>query len=74
MQNINNINADNRSENYEYEDSYDESIQETSSAGHEQADGESYKEFNVVVRGDTIRGSVNRNFASNRQSRIDISV
>jgi len=74
MHNINNLNSDNRTENHEYEDSYYENNRETSSVGYGETDGETYGEFNVVVRGDTARGSVNRNFsASNRQNRIDIT-
>jgi hypothetical protein len=73
MHNINNINADNSTENDESEDSYEENSQEAQYVG--QTDGEHYGEFNVVVHNDTIRGSVNRIFsASNRQSRINISV
>jgi hypothetical protein len=73
MHNINNINADNRAENDECEDSYEESDQNAQYVG--QTEGEHYGEFNVVVSNDSVRGSVNRNFtASNRQSRVNISV
>jgi hypothetical protein len=71
MHNINNIN---RSEYDECEDLYDENSQETQSVGDEQTDGESYGEFNVVVRGDAVRGSVNRNFSASRQSRVNVTV
>ena len=72
MQNVNNIDTSYQYESEEDDVSYDENSQETGAVGYEQAhDGE----FNVVVRSDTVRGSVNRNFsASNRQSRINITV
>ncbi|MCL1882740.1 MAG: hypothetical protein FWF81_03195 [Defluviitaleaceae bacterium] len=74
MYNINNINADNQSEHDESEDSYDENSQETQTVSYEQTNGESYGEFNVIVRGDRVRGSVNRMVYAPLQSRVDISV
>ena len=74
MYNINNINTDNQSEYDESEDSYDENSQETQAVSYEQTNGESNGEFNVVIRGDRVRGSVNRTIPAPRQSRVDISV
>ena len=74
MYNISNINTDNQAEQYESEDSYYEYSQETQYVGHEQTNGESNGELNVVVRGDRVSGGVNRTVPSPRQSRIDISV
>ena len=74
MQNINDINTDNRAESDDYDDSNDDT-QEISLAGYSGADGEHYGEFNVVVRDGVVRGSVNRNFTfSNPQNRIDIAI
>ena len=80
MHNINNINTDNQSEYDDYEDSYEENSQETQSVSYkravsyERANGEPDGEFNVVIRGDRVRGSVNRTAPAPRQGRVDISV
>ena len=74
MYNINNIDTDNQSEHDESEDSYDENSQETQTVSYGQASGESYGEFNVVIRGDRVRGSVNRTVPVSRQNRVDVSV
>ncbi|MCL2198228.1 MAG: hypothetical protein FWB80_04815 [Defluviitaleaceae bacterium] len=60
----------------ESEDSYDETDNETGQeiSNSEQAGGEADGEFNVVIRGDAIRGSVNRTVTAPRQNSVDISV
>jgi len=74
MYNINNIDVDNQSDSYESEDSHDETNQETQSSNYGQINVDSYSEFNAVVRGDTVRGSVNRTISAPRQNSVDISV
>lgn len=74
MYNINNIDTDTQTNTYESEDSQDETTQETQSSSDEQTNDEPYNEVNVVVRGNTISGSVNRTVSAPRQRSIDISV
>jgi len=73
MYNINNIDADNQSGSYAPEDSHDATSQETQSSNYRQTNGDSYDEVNVVVLGDTVRGSVNRTISAPRQNSVDIS-